>query len=117
MYPRKKVSRKYEAQDSEPTSKENYSSCLDNIEAVRELFRIEEREGLTRVESARTVLLEYGNKVCVATIGAVEKSDPYFRIIHDGTRGVQVNPRIVQRVQVRNPGVSKLKLITKFAAE
>ena len=59
--------------------------------------------------------LEYGGNLCVAALGAIEKSDLSFRIIYDGTHGVQVNPRIVQRDQVKLPGIAELKLVTKFA--
>eukprot|EP00973_Karenia_brevis_P031180 4301880-Karenia_brevis.AAC.1 len=41
----------------------------------------------------------------MAAIGALEKSDSTFRIIHDATHGVRVNPRIRPRDQVRYPGI------------
>ena len=69
-----------------------------------------------RLESKKSVREEYGEDVCIAAIGAIEKSDSSFRIIHDGTHGVQVNPRIIQRDQVRNPGVAELRYITKSAS-
>eukprot|EP00973_Karenia_brevis_P005004 689319-Karenia_brevis.AAC.1 len=59
---------------------------------------------------------EYGNKLVMAAIGALEKDDSSFRIIHDATHGVKVNPRIRQRDQVRYPAVAeKAKILGKAA--
>eukprot|EP00973_Karenia_brevis_P007400 1001093-Karenia_brevis.AAC.1 len=42
-----------------------------------------------------------------AAIGALEKSDDTFRIIHDGTHGVQVNLEIINRDQVAYPTIAE----------
>eukprot|EP00973_Karenia_brevis_P016842 2308440-Karenia_brevis.AAC.1 len=45
-----------------------------------------------------------------AAIGALEKSDDTFRVIHDGTHGVQVNLDIVTREQVAYPTIAEKTL-------
>eukprot|EP00973_Karenia_brevis_P067461 9383581-Karenia_brevis.AAC.1 len=52
----------------------------------------------------------------MAAIGALEKSDSTFRIIHDATHGVRVNPRIKPRDRVRYPGIPEKKKILSRAA-
>eukprot|EP00973_Karenia_brevis_P019577 2685385-Karenia_brevis.AAC.1 len=52
-----------------------------------------------------------------AAIGALEKSDDTFRIIHDGTHGVQVNLEIITRDQVAYPTIAeKTWVLTRAAA-
>ena len=57
----------------------------------------------------------YGSKLLTAAIGAIEKSDGSFRVIHDATHGVQVNQRIQQRDQVRSPGLAEANTIMRQA--
>ena len=117
VYERKKSWRKYYDQEGPPVSKANYCSCENNVKVVREQVVEEAKEGFMRKATLEEVTKEYGSDICVAAIGAIEKGDSSFRIIHDATHGVQVNPRIIQRDQVRLPGASELRLITKFASD
>ena len=117
VYERKRKWRKYDVADCPPCSKANYVSCSGNTEAIEAQFQEEKEMGFMRVEQEAAIKEEYGDDICVAALGAIEKGDNSFRIIHDGTHGVQVNPRIIQRDQVRLPGGSELKLITHFASK
>ena len=45
----------------------------------------------------------WGNKLTIAALGAIEKSDDSFRIIFDASNKVRVNHRIVVQDQVRMP--------------
>ena len=47
----------------------------------------------------------------VAALGALEKDDDTFRVIHDGSHGVLVNHAIVPRDQVRVPSIAELRVI------
>ncbi len=49
------------------------------------------------------------DRVLVAAQGALEKSDNSFRVIHDGTHGVSINPNVIPRDQTRMPGSSDLR--------
>ena len=43
----------------------------------------------------------------VAALAAIEKSQDSFRAIHDGTRGVRVNPRTKARGKLRSPSAAE----------
>ena len=55
-----------------------------------------------RVADARRL---YGDKLAIAALGAIEKvpGGGEYRVIHDGSHGVLVNPRIRVRDQLRFP--------------
>ena len=57
---------------------------------------------------------EYGCLPLVAALGAIEKEDDTFRVIHDGSHGVRVNHAIVPRDQVRVPSVAEIRLMLYF---
>eukprot|EP00973_Karenia_brevis_P071320 9906156-Karenia_brevis.AAC.1 len=59
---------------------------------------------------------EYGDHLVMAALGALEKDDTTFRIIHDATHGVKVNPRIRPRDQVRYPAIAEKSRILGKAA-
>eukprot|EP00973_Karenia_brevis_P095085 12425596-Karenia_brevis.AAC.1 len=49
---------------------------------------------------------EFG-EITTAAIGALEKGDSSFRVIHDATHGVHVNHEILVRDQVSYPTVAE----------
>eukprot|EP00973_Karenia_brevis_P037472 5169693-Karenia_brevis.AAC.1 len=51
-----------------------------------------------------------------AAIGALEKSDDSFRVIHDGTHGVQADLEIVTRDQVAYPTIAEKTFVLTRAA-
>eukprot|EP00973_Karenia_brevis_P045888 6354240-Karenia_brevis.AAC.1 len=63
------------------------------------MFRDDVSLGHMRLEAESVVKAEYGQHLVRAAIGALEKGDNTFRIIHDGTHGVRVNPRIKPKDQ------------------
>ena len=105
--------RRYEPVDSGglPSSRENYASCREHMREIREQFEAEERSGCMRKATKAELESECGRQVCVAALGALEKGDNIFRVIHDATHGVKVNPRIIQRDQIRLPGVRELRKV------
>ena len=54
---------------------------------------------------------EYGEHLVVAALGALEKSETSFSVIHDGTHKAHVNQRIVPRDQLRTPGVPEVRVV------
>ena len=50
----------------------------------------------------------------VAAQEAIEKSDETFRIVHDATHGVQINPEIKVLDQVELPGPAELARIVQL---
>jgi len=57
-----------------------------------------------------------GDALRIAAIGAIEKGDSTFRIIHDGTHGVHVNPQTQPRDRLRMPGPAEQRAIQERAA-
>ena len=58
-----------------------------------------------------------GKKLRVASIGAIEKSDDTFRIIHDGTHGIRVNNDARMRDRLRLPGPKEERHIISTASQ
>ena len=53
----------------------------------------------------------WGERLHVAALAALAKGDDSFRILHDGTHKVRVNPQIRVRDQARTPTVAEQKVI------
>ena len=71
-------------------------------------FRISEEEARKRWTKGR---------LRIAAIGAIEKADNSFRIIHDGTHGVRVNNQSIVRDRLRMPGPKEEKAIMRRASQ
>ena len=90
MYEEKQKWRKYD-ETLEVEEKENYVSATEDI--LRKQFAEEEELG-------HMFTIEYGEakkrwkEVKISAQAAIEKSDSTFRIVHDGTHGVNVNNHI-----------------------
>ena len=56
-------------------------------------------------------LQRFGKKLAVASLGAIEKKDGSYRVVHDGTHGVAVNSAIRVRDQIRSPGAGELRTL------
>ena len=59
----------------------------------------------------------HGDALRIAAIGALEKADNSFRVIHDGTHGVHVNNQTVVRDRMRMPGAKEEKTILRRVAQ
>ena len=103
VFPRKTKWRSYE-ENEEVWDMENYQSAANLGHVLQEQFQREADMGMmyeTTLEQAR---LDFpGDSLRVAANGAIEKSDHTWRIIHDGTHGVAVNPGIRPRDQQKMP--------------
>eukprot|EP00973_Karenia_brevis_P068108 9475650-Karenia_brevis.AAC.1 len=80
------------------------------------MFREDVSLGHMRHEAESVAKAEYGQHLVMAASGALQKADNTFRIIHDGTHGVHVNPRIKPRDQGRYPGIPEKRKILSRAA-
>ena len=93
---------------------ENYLSAKEHALEVQQQFLAEaEEEAMIEVPTAEA-LVSYGSKLSVASLGAIEKKDGSYRVVHDGTHGVNVNARIKLRDQLRNPTAGDLCSVLKF---
>ena len=101
VYERKKKWRTLDASDFSP-QRENYSSAIGHEETLEQQFKEEELVGMCYKVSNEEAARQYpGKSLRVASIGAIEKADHSFRIIHDATRGVHVNNEAVMRDRTR----------------
>ena len=54
---------------------------------------------------------KFGDRLALASLGAISKKDGSVRVIHDGTHGVGVNQAIVVRDQLRTPTAGDLQTV------
>jgi hypothetical protein len=100
--------RPYEAVDV-PMDMDNYKTARDHAQEIEAQFEVERDLGaMIEVEEA-VAREEYGDDLKVAALGALEKTDKSFRVVHDGTHKVAVNVRIRMRDQTKSPAAGELK--------
>ncbi|CAE8672430.1 unnamed protein product [Polarella glacialis] len=113
VFDKKEHWRKYPEEGGEPGDGDNYVSARDNLDSIKEQFEEERALGAMREVLEVDARREYGSNLLIAPIGAIEKADASFRVIHDGTHKVQVNPRIRARDQHKCPGTGELKTVMR----
>ena len=94
-----------------PQSKSNYGSAKAHKEFILGHFSLEEDMYFMRRERLEVAQAEYGDRLRIAALAALEKSEDSFRIIHDGTHDVLVNPSVKVRDQTRSPGIGEVETI------
>ena len=93
-----------------PADKANYTSAVENATAVQRQFRKEQALGAMIEVEELDARREYGDRLRVAALAALEKSDHSFRVVHDATHGVGVNSKIKVEDQLRYPGPAEIKM-------
>jgi hypothetical protein len=117
VFERKVKFRTYEDSIFEPWM-DNYSSVRGIENTLREQFLEEEKEGMVFEITLEEAQRRWGSSLRIAAQGAILKKDNVsFRILHDGTHGVAVNPDIVPRDQVRMPAAGDMKAQMAWSAE
>ena len=104
--------RVYDEEDANTGLRENYVSARDHADEVQAQFEKEAALGAmyeTSVEQARADLGE----LSLASLGAIEKKDGSYRVLHDGTHGLAVNSKIRVQDQIRNPSAGDLRRATQ----
>ena len=110
MYSRKTKWRPLDITENE-FERENYPSVERAREALLMQFKEEEAEGMVRRLSNEQAAREFpGDRLRVASLGALDKDDETFRVVHDGMHGVNVNSEARVRDQVKNPGLPTCEL-------
>lgn len=113
LYEEKVRWRKYEDME-ETEAKDNYKSATTEI--LEKAFEEEKKAGRMRV-------MNYGEAqklfkiLKVAAQGAIEKADDTFRIIHDGTHDVAINPHIKIQDQLRCPSAGEGRTVMERSSE
>ncbi|CAE8676182.1 unnamed protein product, partial [Polarella glacialis] len=113
VFDKKERWRKYPEEEGEPGDGDNYVSARDNLDSIKKQFEEERALGAMREVLEVEARKEYGSNLLIAPIGAIEKADASFRVIHDGTHKVKNNPRIRARDQHKCPGTGELKTVMR----
>ena len=110
VFEEKTGSRKYD-DDAEhaQSERDNYLSARENAAEVQKQFLEEAALGAMVEVSLEEALAEYGDRLALASLGAIEKRDGTYRVVHDGTQGVGVNSSITVRDQLRSPTAGDLR--------
>lgn len=89
----------------------------DAARILEEQFKEEESEGRMTPLSAKEAIRRYpGDALRIAAQGILEKPDGGgYRIIHDGTHGVQLNNEICIEDRLENPGPRELATIMEVS--
>ena len=93
--------------------RENYISAKQHAEMVQRQFLAEAELGAMEEMSLESAKAKFGRDLAVASLGAIEKQDGSYRVVHDGTHGVGVNARIKVRDQVRSPSAGDVQALLR----
>ena len=102
--------------DEATTETGNYSSLEPYVVQVEALFREEAAEGWMVVLTDEEAKAEYGDKLHLAALAVISEADK-FRVLHDGSNGIQINHRIKVQDQLRCPGPGEIRQILHEKAE
>ena len=104
--------RQYKEEESEPDlERENYLSARDHASIVQKQFEAEAALGCMVEVPLEDAKRKFGDRLALASLGAISKKDGSVRVIHDGTHGVGVNQAIVVRDQLRTPTAGDLQTV------
>ena len=92
----------YEHIQEEAGVRENYITAKEHRDVVQKQFESEAELGAMEETNFAQAEKELG-KIGIASLGALEKSDGSFRVIHDATHGLAVNAKIKVLDQVLSP--------------
>ena len=96
----------------------NYSSAEAAADTLERQFQEEAGMGMmVEMSEVEAASLYPGDRLRIASLGAIEKDDDTFRVVHDATHGVRVNCESRQRDQVRMPGAPDARRIIQHAAD
>ena len=108
VYRTRRKGQKYDESVWEPEMR-NYRDGPEVEKSLLEAFEKEEREGRMFPLSMNEARQRYpGSSFRVAAQAVVPKPDNDFRVVHDGTHGVQVNNDIVMKDRLESPGAREV---------
>ena len=102
LFTAKKHWRSYDHVHEEAGMRETYVSALEHKEIVQKQFEQEAALGAMIEMDMQQACSSLVN-IAVASLGALEKKDGSFRVIHDATNGLAVNSKIRVQDQIRSP--------------
>ena len=85
--------RQYKEEESSlDMERDNYLSARDHARLVQKQFETEAAMGCMIEMPLSEAKQKFGDRLALASLGAIGKKDGSVRVIHDGTHGVGVNP-------------------------
>ena len=116
VFRRRQKDQKYDDSVWEPNMS-NYRDGPDVERALFEAFEKEESEGRMFPLSIAEARKRYpGSALRIAAQAVIPKPDHEFRVVHDGTHGVQVNNEIIMHDRLESPGAREVSAIQKLGA-
>ena len=111
VYRLRRKDQKYDESEWEPEMT-NYRDGEETSRILEEVFAKEEAEGRMFPLSLAEARRRYpGSSLRIAAQGALPKPGGDFRVIHDGTHGVQVNNEIVIRDRLESPSAREISTV------
>jgi hypothetical protein len=114
VFQRKHKWKKYEEGPSEDVL-ENYPRPRSREDQILWQFQQEAQLNRVRFTDMETARNEYGDSLKIAALLAEDEADGEFRLLHDGTHRVRVNPSIVVRDQHGCPSIAEKNCIFQRA--
>ena len=109
VFEKKEKWRKYDSGFCEPgAERENYLSAREHACEVQQQFQAEAALGAMVEVTTAEARAQFGKQLAVASLGALEKKDGTYRVVHGGANGITVNSAIRVRDQIRSPGAGEL---------
>ena len=109
VFERKTKFRSYEEGDSN-LFMDNFTTVRGHEEELENQFKAEAQLGMmVEVSLEEAKRLYPAGRLRIAGLGAIEKSDLSFRVLHDGTHGVDVNAGLRPRDRQRMPTAGDLR--------
>ena len=112
VFDRKTKWRKYEEEECDwRDDRQNYVSARDHAAVVQRQFEEEEKLGAMLQLDLAEAHARFGEQIAVASLGAIDKKNGTFRVVHDGTHGVGINPGIKMRDQLKSPCAGDIRAV------
>jgi len=96
---------------------QNYPSAQISSKELEEKFHEEEALGRMHPSKLGVLRQQYGDKVRVAAMAAIQKPDGTVRPLHDATHSVMVNHAIKYRDKIDCPGPAEIASVVRETAE
>ncbi|CAE6952447.1 unnamed protein product [Symbiodinium sp. CCMP2456] len=114
VFRQRRKDQKYDDSEWEPLMG-NYRDGPEVEKSLLEAFAKEEAEGRMFPLSLAEARQRYpGSSLRVAAQAVIPKPDQDFRVVHDGTHGVQVNNEIIMKDRLESPGAREVSSIQKL---
>ena len=114
VFERKRKWRDYSGeQEPSESVRYNYPTAEANADVIERQFLAEEKLGAMLQLPMAEAAEHYGDRLRIASLGAIRKGDDSFRVTHDGTHGTGVNGRIAVRDQLASPTAGDLRQATR----